>query len=290
LKEEVEDAQKTGRKVMEGCQMSVIRRPCDWWEPEKHNPDLLLGVYRNGWGTWDSIILDKNLSFRESVKLHFPVEFASADANFNNEENNAAGEEEPEGAEGAKGQNVGGIKFQKQIGWPQSRSMHNFLMALVRLAEKKRKGIDVISDRNVGDGNHEDLVMPSAKGDGAEGKTKDKEKKKEKSKDKKKKKHHHHHHHRHSHSHSRRSHSRAKSSSSGSSSRGSDMEDGKEPVQKPTPAISSVDHNQSDIVMPQQSDIVMPQQQPPSQTVQPVSQPPAPVKQDTVFKLTIKLT
>jgi len=140
LKEEIEDAEKNGRPVMEGCSDNQSKIPCSWWEPAKHNPDLLIGMYRHGWGMWDSIILDENLSFRESIKQHFPAEFAAVTNNQTTVVENVDGQETH------KQLPTGGIKFQNLISWPQSRSMTSLLMHLVKLAEKHRKGLDKVPE------------------------------------------------------------------------------------------------------------------------------------------------
>ena len=234
-KDEVEDAARSGREVLAGCALRGVRWPCAWWEPAPHNRDLLLGLYRHGWGLWDTIILDEQLSFRETIRLHYPAEFAAATSG-------AAG-----GSGDHKGLPMGGTRFQSAIAWPQNRTLQTLVSTLVRAAERHRKGEDVRAPGDGGDTSEgdDDVVLPPSQAGDAEAAVSSattaeppaaadddsnnskKDKKKSKKKDKKTK---------HSRKSKHRRHSRSRrskdSSSSSSSSSETDSDDEPEPPQQ----------------------------------------------------------
>ena len=212
VKDEVEDAARSGRDVLAGCALRGVRWPCAWWEPATHNRDLLLGLYRHGWGLWDTIILDEQLGFRDTIRLHYPAEFAAATS----------------GSGDHRGQPMGGIKFQSAIAWPQNRTLQTLVATLVRAAERHRKGEDVRApgdDDHTNEGDDDVVLPPSQASDGGDAPVsssaatseppavvvdnKSKDKKKSKKKDKKSK---------HSRKSKHRRHSRSRRSKNSSSS------------------------------------------------------------------------
>jgi len=189
IRREMEKAKEAGKVLLDNFKPKNLRTLNSWWIHEPLDRDILIGVDKYGWGSWDTIIYDKDFGFYEILKMRFPECFgvgqSDAPAEGKLEDKNDDDEfSEDEGIEKRKAKRARtagtipthGIEFHKYISWPAARTLEHYMEVLVQICEKGE----------------------TADADGDEEKEKDKKKKK---KSKKKKHHKHHRSHRHKHKH-----------------------------------------------------------------------------------------
>jgi len=204
LRKEVESAKESGKAVLEGVKKSDIRDPSKWWIHDTHDRDLLVGIFKHGWGAWDSIIYDSELSFLEVIKATFPECFGK-DAPAEPPEDEPQEDESTGPAEDViKSRRAKrprgvvathGIAFHNYIGWPAGRTMEHYVQTLVdcskkarRKAEKKAKKAEKKAEKKAKKSkhHHHHKSHHSEKGDdGKEADEKEDSKKEEKKEDEK---------------------------------------------------------------------------------------------------------
>jgi len=150
LRNEIKIAQENGKTILEGTKNGELRNPSKWWIHDKHDKDLLIGIHKHGWGAWDSVIYDKELSFYEVIKATFPECFGQADGatedpdNLDPDMDDDAGPSEDviktRRAKRPRGRvPTHGIAFHNYVGWPAGRTMEHYVQTLIDLSEKTRK-------------------------------------------------------------------------------------------------------------------------------------------------------
>jgi superfamily II DNA/RNA helicase len=139
IRVEVEAAEAAGRRPLEGA-LGSARVVAPWWQPERHDADLFIGIYRHGWGSWDAIIKDPALSFSTTLAAKIAAHQAKEAASDNEERTakrrateaavTAAGDDDDE-------QPRAGTLY-AFVGWPSKRALEAYIRGLLKELERVR--------------------------------------------------------------------------------------------------------------------------------------------------------